>query len=263
MADGNSQSGGAAYVYAVCRGTDAPQLHGVSGMEGWPVRLVHHAELAAIVSTVDLNEFGEDALRSNLEDLTWLERTARAHHAVVEAAGSMTATAPLRLATVYHDDDRVRSLLEEQHGAFTEALSRVEGRVEWGVKVYADPETFTTAGTSELHDAPTGSGTAYLQRRRTQRHSREEAGRAAMARAEDIHAALDEVASASRRHPPQDQRLTGHSGWMILNGAYLVDHDRADDLQAAVAEFDDGRGLELELTGPWVPYSFADPEVET
>lgn len=260
----------ATYVYAVTRGLSPSELHGVAGVGDRPVRLVDHVGLAAVVSTVDLDEFGEEALHSNLEDLSWLEATARAHHAVVEAAGAAAPAAPLRLATVYHSDERVRDLLDEWHEAFAQALSRVEGRTEWGVKAYADPDAFaeTPSGSGPApsptasRTARSGSGTAYLQRRRSAHRSREEAGRAATERGEDIHAALHEVAADSRRHPPQDQRLTGHTGWMVLNGAYLVDDDHVGDLRAIVADFETHPGLELELTGPWVPYSFADLDLE-
>lgn len=101
---------------------------------------------------------------------------------------------------------------------------------------------------------------AYLQRRRGQRRGEEEARQAAAERAEDIHARLDNLAAGSRRHPPQDQRLAGHEGWMILNGAYLLDEDRVGEFRAAVAELGDQEGIQVELTGPWAPYSFAGLE---
>lgn len=263
MADSTS-AGTATYVYAVMRDLSTPRLGDIEGIDDQPVRIVDHAGLAALVSTVALDEFGEEALHRNLEDLGWLETTARAHHRVVEAAGSVAATAPLRLATVYHGDDRVRALLSEQQEAFTTALARVEGKTEWGVKVYADPEIFAEDPAPEPSaSSASGPGAAYLQRRRSQRRSREDAGRAATARAEEIHAALSEQAAATRRHPPQDQRLTGHAGWMILNGAYLVDDEAAAEFRGRVAEFGEERGIDVDLTGPWVPYSFASPDQES
>lgn len=247
------------YVYAVARAFDSALLEDATGVSEAPVRTVERADLAALVSTVSLAEFGEEALQNNLEDLEWLEATARAHHGVVEAAASAAATAPLRLATLYHDDARVRELLEDQHEVFTEALARIEGRVEWGVKGYADPDAFASDGEPESSaSAASSPGMAYLQRRRGQRRGREEAQRAAAERAEEMHGRLDALAAGSRRHPAQDQRLAGHEGWMILNGAYLLDEDRAGELRALVTELDDQEGLGLELTGPWAPYSFAE-----
>ena len=45
---------------------------------------------------------------------------------------------PFRLATVYFDDGRVRSLLRERADGLRAALACVTGRSEWGVKAYAD-----------------------------------------------------------------------------------------------------------------------------
>lgn len=48
---------------------------------------------------------------------------------------------------------------------------------------------------------------------------------------------------------------------MVLNAAYLVDDDRGGQFAQAVAALDAGEPqLQLELTGPWPPYSFAVPD---
>jgi len=52
--------------------------------------------------------------------------------------------------------------------------------------------------------------------------------------------------------------LTGRDSWTVLNGTYLVDESRVDVFRAAVAMIDRNTpGIELEITGPWPPYSFA------
>ena len=43
------------------------------------VDLVRHGDLAAVVTQVDLAEFGEEALRDRLNDRVWLEDTAPLH----------------------------------------------------------------------------------------------------------------------------------------------------------------------------------------
>ncbi|WP_010596283.1 GvpL/GvpF family gas vesicle protein, partial [Rhodococcus sp. P14] len=57
---------------------------------------------------------------------------------------------------------------------------------------------------------------------------------------------------------------SGRRDWMVLNGTYLVDDDRADEFARAVEELrKEYRGIRLELTGPWPPYSFAGVERDT
>ena len=75
---------------------------------------------------------------------------------------------------------------------------------------------------------------------------------------EKIHEALSSRSVASRRLPPQDPRLTGHEGTMVLNAAYLVDAGDEAAFTAEVQALRDAHpGLVLDQGGPWPPYSFA------
>ncbi|MBF6337019.1 GvpL/GvpF family gas vesicle protein [Nocardia abscessus] len=255
------------WLYAVTssRG-DAQDSGELTGVAGEPVRSVVSDDLTAVVGSVPLEVFGEEPLRRNLEDLDWLEGTARAHDAVVAALVRRGPTVPLRLATVFRDDDRVRDLLDERRADFTAALALVSGRTEWGVKAYGDRAALTAA-VAEARAAgegnAKGAGAAYLARRRAQLSAQETVERDAAERAEEIHTRLVHQAAAGRRQTLTDPALSGRRDWMVLNGTYLVDDDRTDDFAATVtalsAEFP---GIRLELTGPWPPYSFAGVERE-
>ncbi|WP_433437683.1 GvpL/GvpF family gas vesicle protein [Nonomuraea sp. CA-141351] len=240
------------YVYAVARSAvECPE--GVA-----PVRTIAGAGLVAYVSTVPLAEFGEEPLRRSLEDLDWLAVTARAHHRVVDVVATATPTAPVRLVTVYADDDQVRDLLERRRDDFLEVLSHVTGRREWGVKAYVGPGAASPA--TEEGDGGAGDdvgkpGTAYLLRRRASLRGREQARRQIMGRADHIHATLSSLAAASCRHRAQDPQLSGRDEVMLLNGAYLVDEGRDEEFAATAGSLG-GDGVEVHLTGPWAPYSF-------
>ncbi|NMH95640.1 GvpL/GvpF family gas vesicle protein [Pseudonocardia bannensis] len=246
------------YVYAITGMTGIGELPAVEGVAGAPVRAITAGELAAVVSSVDTAEFGEEALRRNLEDLSWLERTARAHHAVVDAVARPGPAAPLRLATVYLSDDNVRSMLDEQQVRFTTALDRVRGRAEWGVKAFGRPQPVDPVGEEPTGPAA-GPGTTYLMRRRTERDRAARSLAQAHEQAERLHTSLARLAVTSRAYPPQDPRLSGERDEMVLNAAYLVEETRGPAVRELVDTWD-APGLRLELTGPWAPYSFASPD---
>ncbi|MBX6767835.1 MAG: GvpL/GvpF family gas vesicle protein [Actinomadura rubrobrunea] len=259
-----SQAGSAVYLYGVARGLDPAVLGGITGVASASVRAVPEGDLIALVSTVDLADFGEDALRDHLEDLAWLEATARAHHEVVDRAAQAAPTAPVRIATLYRDDDRVRQVLADRHGEFTRVLDLISGRTEWGVKIYVHPEAFDVGAAAPEPQTAAASGTggpgaAYLRRRQAQRRSRQDADRRISDYAQSVHERLTRYARASRRHPPQDQRLSGHTGVPVLNMAYLLDDEHTkeflDTARRADAEL---TGVDVEVTGPWPPYSFID-----
>ena len=251
------------YVYGISRDLPGEAMEQVAGVAGTPVHVIGERGLTAVVSPVSLEEFGEEGLRRNLEDLGWLESTARAHHAVVDAAAAHAVTVPLGLATVYRTEGRVRQALRDRYEEFDQALSRITGRTEWGVKAYADLAAATATAGGEPEDEGSGDrpGTSYLRRRSAQRQTEEEARRAVLMTAEDIDDRLCEIAATRRLHRPQDPQLSGERGWMILNAAYLVDDERADDFRTAVDRLAGARPeIRLQLTGPWAPYSFATEE---
>ncbi|MCM0676284.1 GvpL/GvpF family gas vesicle protein, partial [Micromonospora phytophila] len=114
-----------AWLHGVARDVDPGLLTATGGMDGTPVRAVRAAGLVAVVSAAPLSEYGEEALRRNLEDLAWLERAARAHHAVVAALSRAGAVVPARLATVHHDDARVAGQLTARRAELTATLDRL------------------------------------------------------------------------------------------------------------------------------------------
>ena len=246
------------YVYAIGRYLSGDQLAEVRGQSDIPVRTIAHRDLVAVVSTVDLSEFGESALRQNLEDIRWVETTARRHHEVVRRTSEVTtALAPFRLVTIYRSDDAARVRMEELYDELAVVLDRVEGRGEWGVKVHhrtsdrSGPKATTSAGGA-------GTGVAYLEQRRAALRDKEAALAHQQLLSDELFWDLVPGAAATRRLVPQDQRLSGRSEPMTLNAAFLVDHDRSSAFLRLV---DDARikypSLVIEVDGPWPPYSFA------
>jgi hypothetical protein len=250
---------GLVYLYAVgdaVLGENDPS--GLTGVDGTPVRVVVDGRLGAVVSTVDPLHFSEEALRRNLEDLTWLAESAHAHHAVVEAIWQHHPVAPLRLATIYLDDDNVRGLLRAKDAAFTAALDRIRGRREWGVKAFARRQPDTDAD-GNAGDPDLGPGAAYLLRKRKARERSARAQQDVQDAAADLHRTSSAAAVASHLYPPQDPQLSGRREPMVLNAAYLVGQSDAARFLDAVQTWHSPH-IDHELTGPWVPYSFATLE---
>jgi hypothetical protein len=247
------------YMFAVATGLQPSDLQGHEGLAGRPLEVVEHDGLQAVVCDVDLDEFGEESVRQNLEQLTWVEKVARSHDSVVRAVAARATVAPLRLVTICLDDDSVVTRLRRWEEPLRSALDRVEGCREWSVKAY---DTGESAKSGVEADQPATSGTAYLQRKREASSRRQVASREAAETAEAVHLALAGRSKASRLLAPQDPQLTGRAETMILNGAYLIP-DTAEEAFRGVVDDLRGRyqGLLLEVAGPWAPYSFAVLEV--
>ncbi|QDQ14570.1 GvpL/GvpF family gas vesicle protein [Streptomyces spectabilis] len=269
MTDGTTRggSGGGSdelrYVYAVCRPLPGPLHADLTGVGGAPPRQLAHEGLVAVLGPVPARDFGLEPLRAHLEDLDWLAETARAHQHVIGALAAVTCPLPLRLATVFRDDSGVRAMLESENERLCRILDRIDGHVEWGVKVWlhadADAGGSATAEPSRPRGAP-ASGRDYLRQRKAQRTAGEEAAARAEVFARRLHAELARSAAASRQHPPQSPALVdAGSGLNILNTAYLVPRSDAEEFLELIARTEGSQpGLRVEVTGPWAAYSFTD-----
>ncbi|WP_328321500.1 GvpL/GvpF family gas vesicle protein [Streptomyces sp. NBC_00388] len=256
------RAAGISYVYAVGRAGTAPDAS-ATGLDGGALRTVCADGLAAVVSSVPEDAFSSEGMKAQMENLDRLEVLARAHHTVVAAAYESATVLPMRLATVYLDDSRVEAMLHERRQDFGELLSWLEGHVELGVKVYADPQR--TAAAAPRPDAPRPAaaespGRAYLQQRRARKRSHEDAYRAAGALAAEVSGRVSGIARARVVHRPQQGELARAAGENVANEAYLVPAARADEFRQSLKGLaDDAGGVRIEITGPWAPYSFATP----
>jgi Gas vesicle synthesis protein GvpL/GvpF len=262
-------------IWAYCvTAPGEPFPEGLAGVHpSGSVERIEHDRLAAVVSRVPLSEFGEEPLRRNLNELEWLERVARRHEEVLERALERATIVPLRLCTIFQDEDGVRRMLDEQRTTLTAALERLTGRQEWGVKLLVDRPALEAAARDRTEDVDAveedlderSAGGAYMLRRRLERRVREAADRLAVSVADDVHARLQDWASDAVLNPPQNRELSGHEGEMLLNGAYLVETAKVVRLGELVTELQDRYGelgATLELTGPWPPYNFVPRSVE-
>ncbi|MEU0370160.1 GvpL/GvpF family gas vesicle protein [Streptomyces sp. NPDC006283] len=260
-ADGRAAT--ATYVFAVCRDADPAVLAHLPGLAPQaPVRSLACGTLTAIVQHVDAADFSDDVWQQRLSDRHELERCARAHHDVVCAAATCGPTVPLPLATMYRSDSRARQAVTEEADRFHAALERVARHQEWGVKVYA-PTVTTEADDSPRPTAPAGrvppapgAGLAYLNRRRDLQQRRERHREETLQTAEAVDAELRTVATAARRLRLHSVELTAPRGTQVLNAAYLVATHRSDDFARLVRTLGHRAGARIEVSGPWVPYSF-------
>lgn len=251
------------WAYGIVPTKAAPSV-GATGVAGGAVDVVTEGDLSVLASVVPRAEFDAEPLRANLNDLEWLERVARQHEAVLDEALARTTVVPLRLCTIFDDADGTRQMLEREGDALRAALARLEGRQEWGVKLLVDGDRLAATAAPPGDAAHgEGEGAAYLARRRNERTARETARDIAARLVDEVDGALRAHALDAVRLPAQNRELSGHSGDMLLNGAYLLDIDQVDELRAtaqALQERHAEHGARIVVSGPWPPYNFAAGE---
>jgi hypothetical protein len=219
------------YVYAVCDSSPAG-LDAVRGIGERRPSARGHAGVAAVFSETE-----RGATPPTAENV-WR------HEQVVERLMGDQAVLPARFGTVLADTGALDEVLAHNLDRLTEALNRVRGCVELGVRVLAPPKQATAA----THDVATGR--SYLQSRleadRARRHDEAQAAGVASRLHEQLRAGARD---GTMRVLPSPQ--------FLMTGAYLVPRRRAENFRRRVV--DAGRvdpALRLLCTGPWPPYHF-------
>ncbi len=244
------------YVYGVVN-SDAELDGSLEGVDPeQPVTILREDALAAVTSRVPLEEFDEARLREHLADMTWVEATARAHEGVLDRVGDQVTVIPMRMCTVYRTEGGVREMLHREADGLQDALERLRGKTEWGVKAFV---SVVDGGPRAELDAGASRGAVYMERKRTERERRQRSLDTAEETASTVHDRLNARADDAQVIALQRPEASGHPGEMILNGAYLVADDALgrfhDEVRTLQSELESA-GIELVATGPWPAYNF-------
>jgi hypothetical protein len=266
------------YVYCLVRSGRRPTVSRRSTMRGVPgareTRAVPAGEgLWLIVASVPASDYGEGAITRGLQDLEWVGQRAMAHEAVVEQFLSARAVLPMQLFTLFNSDERAIHHVDRQRGEIDAVLKRIEGRLEFGLRLMFDEQSLRDAidarargGAASAGRAPRGGivtlqeGSAYLARKRDLLDVQRVQLREARAAADRLFAALTRDAADARRRAATEQAAPGSR--LLLDAAFLVSSSRARSFRAAVsrrAREIGTTGVVVSLTGPWPPYNFISP----
>lgn len=267
-------SGAAYYVYAIARPRPGAKLHNepIPGIDPrFSVRPVGYAGLMALVSTVSLAEFDLATLEQRLQERAWLAMLATSHQRVMAALLDHYTLLPLKLCTLYTNEERIRALLKLSAASFAADLDRLEGAYEWGVKLFCNRTALAAwaeQAAPQLQKlaasiATAAAGARYMLQKRLRRAAQEVAEGLLHSDTQMINLRLAGLARAARRNRPQPAPVHGRDGEMTLNGAYLVDEAQLGEFIATLDMLHEQygpRGFSIELTGPWPAYSFSSPD---
>ncbi|MBV9923505.1 MAG: GvpL/GvpF family gas vesicle protein [Acidobacteria bacterium] len=226
--------------------------------------------LAAVVSAVPLDVYGEGALEARLSDATWTATRALRHERVAEHFARRAAVVPLRFGAIYLRREGVELMLGERAAQFREVLARLGGREEWGLNVYVERARLREEVTrlsarlremAERADAST-PGQAYLLRKKIEGLRDEEARAETRRVAREVEETLGETCDGAVRLRVLKDEAT-EQGELAARLAFLVSAEAFGDFRAAaegLAERYTPLGFRFELTGPWPAYNFAVAE---
>ena len=230
------------YVYCIIE-TAEPRSFGAMGIggRGDEIYTIRHKGLAAVVSNAPLVVY--DPTRENVF----------AHEQVNETVMREFTVLPMAFGALFRTEEDIVELIRGTYDALRDVLAKMEGKVEFGLKVNWDRDKVTT----ELEEKD--DEIRHLKEQITSRTSgstyfaRMQLGRLIETDAyiREVYSLLRDTAVASRANKPIGDR-------MIMNAAFLIERDREVEFDQKVKEIAskyEGK-LSFKYTGPWPPYNF-------
>ena len=182
-----------------------------------------------------------------------------AHQRVNETVMSKHSVLPMSFGTVFKTRDDILELLRSAYEAFSDVLTKMEDKFEFGLKVLWDRDSIVREIEEEDEDVrrlkaeiSTQKGSTYFARMQYGRLIDSALQQRSERYVAEIFDGLREVSVASRASKPIGDK-------MILNAAFLVTRDKEHGFDAKVkqigAKYDK---LTFKYTGPWPPYNFVN-----
>jgi len=219
------------------------------GGEVSDVFVVHHSELRAIASKVTTTIL--DATREN----------ALAHEHVLERIMATRTIIPMSFGTIFRSEDDIRQMLKSIYPSLMEVLDRMEGKIEFGLKVSWDRERVIETLKREKEEirqftaelAKKRLQSTYLARMQLGRMIEQALTERIAELVKDIYESLRRVCVASTDNKPIGDK-------MIMNAAFLLEREKEGEFDKTVTEIAKRfeNLLSFRYSGPWPPYNFVN-----
>lgn len=229
-------------------------------------------ELEAVVSEVDLDEFGSKEIQKKAEeDLNWIKEKCQIHEYVIEQAmrygEKIIPVVPMKFGTIFKSKDRLEVSLLENYPRIKDGLIKVKGRQEWGVKIYLKKECFLkwiVDNDNELQDKrkeieKLSQGMAFF----AQKKLNDAVNRIYSEKLEEliqgIFNNISSFADEGIRAKNLEKELTGKKEEMVLNAYFLVKEEKVAEFREDVEKLSRGygsQGFHAACIGPLPPYHF-------
>ncbi len=225
-------------------------------------------DMCVMVSEIDIGTFQKQVKNLFAELTAGQSRTEtllQLHEDVVDLLTQGTTLVPFKFGTILKDEKAAWKLLQDDEAKFTKLLAKFTGRVEWGLKVYADQQAFiqhSAQGEPRCENqvrAKVSRGTAYLLGKKMEEELKDSALARLSEITEMIFQELGKDVYEARLNKTLPQKLTGKKKEMVLNTVYLVEQEKVPDFCKQgknLMEKYAAMGLEIEVSGPWPPYNF-------
>jgi hypothetical protein len=234
---------------------------------GIKARPVYFQGTYAVISSVSPDDFSEDNLKKHLTDMGWVEKNTRLHEKVIEEIMKDQVVLPFKFGTVFECEANVGKLLKTNNAEFKAVLALLDGKEEWGLKIYCDSGYFKDALCRENERikekdkeiTAAGKGKAYFLKKKKDEIIKDIINEKISEYTKDCFERLKITVVDTKINNILPKEVTEKQEDMVLNAAFLINNKRIKEFENVLAylkaKYTD-QGLIFDCTGPWPPYNF-------
>jgi len=233
---------------------------------------VPYKELEAVVSEVNLKKFSSEEIQKKAqEDVNWIKEKAQIHEHVIEQAmglrGKIVPVIPMKFGTIFKTKQSLEGIFEKNYLKFRKLLEGLEGKQEWGVKIYLNEKVFEkklaekseAVAQKKKEIASLPKGMDFFVKKQMEEVIKKEKNRELEGVLKEIFENLQKLAVKANQGKNLDKALTGKKEPMVLNLNLLIKEEKVVEFQKEVNRLEtryQNQGLIIQESGPWPPYNF-------
>ncbi len=252
-------------IYVFCTLAEAQKKEIPAGDEN--VFALTFGNLTVLAKYVSQDDFSEENLKKKFADIDWVEQKTREHIKVISSVMNFRTVVPFKFGTIFKTKQSLRNFIDEYRIRIIENLNVLDGKEEWGVKLYCDytalPEHIkkTCKQVIEIEREINESkpGKAFILKRKADELIKNECHKQLQEYGQLFFRQFEKSSVTTRINPLLPKEVTGRSDEMILNIACLIPKEnigkmlqKTEILRHEYLNF----GLIPVVTGPWPPFSF-------
>lgn len=255
------------YLFCFAKGDPAPDGEpGFGLIEGQKLLRIPFRELVMVVSKVPLEDFAGPGAEERLNKVEWVTPRALRHGQVVQEMNALTPVLPARFGTLFSSEQKLISLAESNYDSIIEFLELIRDKDEWAIRGYLDLDRLKTTlfqkriKTLDIDLSSLSPGVRYFREKQIQAEVEKEIASWVNEQTRKIESSLVTISSHLQARKAHKNAFDENNKELVANWAVLLnktDYEKLGELVLAINSSPDYDGLELTISGPWPPYSFA------
>ncbi|MDP8237747.1 MAG: GvpL/GvpF family gas vesicle protein [Candidatus Hatepunaea meridiana] len=254
-------------VYLYClTGSNINRAFNVLGINSRnPVFMHGYNGIEAAISMVPFNEFcGADA-ETKMQDLAWVGPRACRHEEIIEYIMDQAPVFPVSFGTLFTSISKLENTISANHEAIIEFLDWMNDKEEWSVKALIEMKKVKHRLFSQILKKNSArlstltKGVRYFEEQRLRNGIDRELKLWINDAIGCILKTMNDCTIDFKERRVIDCSNDDNEMKVIRNWAFLIKRNFISAFNEIVAGINTeykSRGLELELSGPWPPYSF-------